>query len=86
MGRTWLCPSPGKASTKLHETLALSLSVICGYHGLRVSTGWGPQEESVSKGAIGCVLQIGSWRSVLMLLDSSRGLEMASSEGQLLPV
>lgn len=85
MGRTWLCPSPGKASTKLHETLALSQCHLWvpwtqSEHGL------GSPRESVSKGAIGCVLQIGSWRSVLMLLDSSRGLEMASSEGQLLPV
>lgn len=60
MGRTWLCPNSRKASTKLHETLAktlaLYLSVICGYHGPRVSIGLRSPRGECEKGAIGCVL------------------------------
>lgn len=54
MGRTWFCPNPRKTSTKLHETvaktLALYLSVICGYHGPRVSIGLGSPRGECEKG------------------------------------
>lgn len=87
MGRTWLCPSPRKASTKLHETLALYLSVIYGYHGPRVSKHRvGVPKRRVREGDY-MICPIDWGLGVCRIpLDSSRGLEMASSEGQLLPV